>query len=180
MFFKIVFKNRFFRSFFDAVLEFCKICHVIWKKTKLSFCTKRKKVSQFNNFFHFKHFFLFGGLMSVGQRSMKLLSSLRPSLTKFSQDWILRFFWYCTWWQVTVISNDWRSQIVEKKKAAQIWAQWAWIRPAQNEVFCHFLGFGSLVFLKIAYNDSLQQYLTSSRSKTHGKIFDDPNLGQTS
>ena len=31
-----------------------------------------------------------------------------------------------------------------------------------NDVFCHFLKFGSLVFLKkIVYNDSLQQFLIS-------------------
>ena len=31
---------------------------------------------------------------------------------------------------------------------------------AQNKVFCYFLKFDSLVFLEIAYNDSLQQCLT--------------------
>ena len=35
----------------------------------------------------------------------------------------------------------------------------------------NFLEFGSLVFLEIAYNDSSQQCLTSSRSKTHEKNF---------
>ena len=40
---------------------------------------------------------------------------------------------------------------------------------ARNEVFCHFLEFGLLVFLEIAYNDSLQQCLTSSRGKPHEK-----------
>ena len=35
--------------------------------------------------------------------------------------------------------------------------------------FCCFLRFGSLVFLGIAYNGSLQQCLTSRRSKTHKK-----------
>ena len=43
---------------------------------------------------------------------------------------------------------------------------------AQNEVIHHFLEFGSLVFFKNACNDSLQQYLKSSRSKTQEK-----NLG---
>ena len=36
-----------------------------------------------------------------------------------------------------------------------------------------FLKFGSLVFLKIAYNDSLQECITSSRGKTHTKILGD-------
>ena len=34
----------------------------------------------------------------------------------------------------------------------------------KNWVFCHFLKFGLLVFLAIAYNDSLERCLTSSRS----------------
>ena len=34
---------------------------------------------------------------------------------------------------------------------------------------CNFLDFGSLVFLDIAYNDSLQQCLTSSRCKVYEK-----------
>ena len=44
--------------------------------------------------------------------------------------------------------------------------------------FCHFLKFGSLVFLEIAYNDSLQQCLTSSRDKTYKKIFWGPTMDQ--
>ena len=43
------------------------------------------------------------------------------------------------------------------------------LNQAQNEVFCDFLEFGSLVFLEIAYNDSLQQCLTTSRGKTRKK-----------
>ena len=45
-------------------------------------------------------------------------------------------------------------------------------------VFCNCLKFGSLVFLEIAYNDSLQQCVTSSRDKTQEKNFWGPNLGQ--
>ena len=40
---------------------------------------------------------------------------------------------------------------------------------SQNEVFRHFLEFGSYVFLEIVYNDSLGQCLTSSRVKIHEK-----------
>ena len=39
---------------------------------------------------------------------------------------------------------------------------------------------GSLFVLEIAYNDSLQQYLTSTRCKTQKKTFLGPNLGQAS
>ena len=48
---------------------------------------------------------------------------------------------------------------------------------AQNQVFCYFIKFGSLVFLEIAYNDSLEQCLTTSRDKTCQKNWG-PNLGQ--
>ena len=37
--------------------------------------------------------------------------------------------------------------------------------------FLHFLKFGALVFLEIAYNHSLQQSQTTSKGKTHQKIF---------
>ena len=39
--------------------------------------------------------------------------------------------------------------------------------------------FDSLVFFNIAYDDSLEQCLMSSRSKTHVKNFGNKNLGQT-
>ena len=51
-----------------------------------------------------------------------------------------------------------------------------WVR---NQVFWHFLKFGSLFFLEVAYNDSLQQCITSSRVKTHVKDFWRPNLGKS-
>ena len=35
--------------------------------------------------------------------------------------------------------------------------------------FCHFVKFGLLVFLEIAYSDSFQQCIISSRVKTHKK-----------
>ena len=38
--------------------------------------------------------------------------------------------------------------------------------------------FGLLVFLEIACNGSLQQFITSSRRKTHEKKFWGPNLGR--
>ena len=44
---------------------------------------------------------------------------------------------------------------------------------AQNLVFCHFLMFGSLVFLDIEYNDNLKECIISSRGKIHEK----KNLG---
>ena len=38
-------------------------------------------------------------------------------------------------------------------------------------VFCYFIKFASLVFCEITCGDSLQQCLTSNKSKTHKKIF---------
>ena len=52
----------------------------------------------------------------------------------------------------------------------QIWAKEAKIGP-ETSYFCHFLKSGSLVFLEIAYNDSLQQFLTFSGGKTDKKNF---------
>ena len=40
----------------------------------------------------------------------------------------------------------------------------------------HFLKFGSLVFLEIEYNDSLQQSLTCTGGKIHEKNLGAPNL----
>ena len=45
--------------------------------------------------------------------------------------------------------------------------------------FCHLLKFGSLVFLEITYNDSLQQFLTSSRHKIHEKKLFGGQRGQS-
>ena len=49
----------------------------------------------------------------------------------------------------------------------------------QNQVFRHFLKFGSLVFLRITYNDSFQQFITSSADKIYKKnFFDFRQMGQ--
>ena len=52
-------------------------------------------------------------------------------------------------------------------------------KQGQKEVFCYFLEFGWLDFLEITYNDSLQQFLSSSRGKTDKKIWS-PNFGPKS
>ena len=56
----------------------------------------------------------------------------------------------------------------------------AGLSQAQNAVFCHFVEFGSYIFLEVTWNDSLRQFLTSSSGKTHEKKFRDPNLSQMS
>ena len=46
----------------------------------------------------------------------------------------------------------------------------------QNQVFCHFIMFASLVFLDIAQDESLEHFLTTNRGKTHEKkIWGAPN-----
>ena len=60
-----------------------------------------------------------------------------------------------------------------KKKKKKLFQNWV-----GNQGFCHFLKFVSLVFLDIAQDCSLGQYLTSSRSET-SKITYDPNQGLT-
>ena len=55
----------------------------------------------------------------------------------------------------------------------------AGLNQAQNQVFRNFIGFGSHVFLEIAYYDSLRQCPTSNRDKTDEKTFGSINLGQT-
>ena len=61
----------------------------------------------------------------------------------------------------------------KKKMAARIGP-----KGSKTSFFCHFLKFGSLVFLEIAYNDNLQQCLTSSRGKDE-KNFVGSNLCQS-
>ena len=68
------------------------------------------------------------------------------------------------------------ARFLKKVLAARIWAKIG----SETSFFCHFLKFGPLVFLEIAYNDNLQQCLASSRGKIHEKNFWGPNFGQSS
>ena len=82
---------------------------------------------------------------------------------------------YITMADHDILETD-RARFLKKKKmAARIWVK---IEPDTRVFFCHFLKFCSSVFLEIAYNDSLQQCLTSSIGKTHKKKFGRSNLGQ--
>ena len=51
------------------------------------------------------------------------------------------------------------------------------MNQVQNKIFPHFREFESYVFLEMTYDDSLQQFLTSSRGKIHEKSFWGTNLG---
>ena len=72
-----------------------------------------------------------------------------------------------------------RGKIHKKNFEAQFWVKGAKI-GSETRFFCHFLKFGSSVFHEIVYNDSLQQSITSSRRKTHEKIFGDQIWAKTS
>ena len=71
-------------------------------------CKKRShKQKVTHNFPLFKYFlnnlFLIVGRSTlVREHPMKSLPSscpsIRPSVTKFSKDWVISFFWYCPWW----------------------------------------------------------------------------------
>ena len=71
-----------------------------------------------------------------------------------------------------------KPDFLNKNLVARIWDNGAKIGP-ETRFFCHYLKFGSLVFLEIAYNDSLQQCLTSSRGEIYEKKIGGPNFGQT-
>ena len=49
-------------------------------------------------------------LTLVRQCPMKSMSSVClyvcPSVTKFSEYWIISFSWYCKWWLLSMTSND--------------------------------------------------------------------------
>ena len=67
-----------------------------------------------------------------------------------------------------MICGDWQSKINKNGDPT------LGLNYAQNEVFHNLLAFGSSVFLEIAYSDSFEQCLTSSRVKTFGKSFGGP------
>ena len=92
-------------------------CHL--SKLKMPFSSKNLFTVIILEGNHRLYWIIFERSTLVGQRPMKSLSSVcpsvLPSVTKLSQDWIISFFWYCAWWLLTIISSDWRSQIFEKK-----------------------------------------------------------------
>ena len=68
-----------------------------------------------------------------------------------------------------MISSDWRSQIFIKKKNGGPNLGPTGLNQAQNEIFRHFVEFGSYVFLETGHGDCLWQCLTASIGKTHEK-----------
>ena len=85
----------------------------------------------------------------------------------FSQVWFPSFPLNCIGWYSGTMSKYWFYKKFGIPKG---------LNQAQNEVFYHFIKFESNVFFKTECNDSLQQRLTSSRSKSYEKKLGGPNL----
>ena len=124
---------------------------------------------------------IFGCLTLVGQHPMKSLlfvcPSVCPSLT-FLKIGSLVFsdIVHDDSWPWHLVTDE--PDFCKKKIGSLNWVKWAKIRHKTRGLFCHFLQFGLLVFLEIAYSDSLEQCITSTRGKTHEKSFLELTLGQ--
>ena len=93
---------------------------------------------------------------------LKLFLSVRLFVTKFSQDWYISFSDIVhgdSWPWYLVTDNDFLGGKNGSLNLGQMGQNWT-----QNHVF-----FCSLVFLPMAYNDNLEQCLTSSGGKIHDK-----------
>ena len=90
-----------------------------WKNTAKG-CKLYRKVSQ--NKVSVDTLFLDAWTVSYEITLVRLLSvrlSVCLTITKLSQEWIISFFWYCTWWWLTMLYSDWRGHIVEKTFGGQ-------------------------------------------------------------
>ena len=92
--------------------------------------------------------------------------SFHPSVTKFSQDWIISFF-LILYMMITYHGFSWLAKPDFWKKKKKNGSQ----NLGPKWVFCNFIEFGSYIFLEIAYSDSLQPFLTSTWGKTYDKNF---------
>ena len=120
----------------------------------------------------------------VGQRHMKSLSSV--CLSVHLSISLSLIFPRIGWLTFSDIAHDdsWPSHLITDK--ANFWRKNfcspnldpTGLNQVKNEVFLHFIKFGQLVFLELAHNDTLQQYLTSSRGKRHKTNSGASNLGQ--
>ena len=155
-----------------------------WLKLCRQNFAKAKKFSLF-----LKNFLIFGCSMLIGQRLMNsflsICLSVRPSITKFSQGWIIRpkmrfftillkldhvFLKFGCHDSLQQCLTSSRGKTHEKIFRAQIWAKQTKTRP-EVSFFCYFLKFQSLVFLDIAQDLSLGQCLTYSRPETSKRNF---------
>ena len=94
----------------------------------------------------------------------------------FSQVWFIIFPVVWIWWWLGTRSNYQYKLNQLKNLRAQIWAKWTKI-GFKIRYFSHFIKFDSLVFLEIAYDNSLKHFLSTSRGKTYEKNFGGPKLG---
>ena len=103
--------------------------------------------------------------------SLSLCSSIRPSVHfSVSNFFKLESLVFSnvlhddSWPWYSVIDEDW-------KEFGGLNSAPTSLNQAQNEIFTHFIKFGSCAFCEIEYDDSLRQCLTSSRGKIHEKNF---------
>ena len=94
-----------------------------------------------------------------------------PSGTKFSRDRIISFFWYFTCWHVDIwswylVTN--KARFLKKKGGANLGLMD--LNQVLRGIFLHLLEFESFVFLEIAYNDTLRQFLTSTKRTCWSKF----------
>ena len=95
-------------------------------------------------------------------------ASVHPSLNVLKIESLV-FFSYFTFWYLIMISNDWQSQIFQKKKKNGGSNLGLMGLNQAQKVFRHLLEFGSYAFLEIAQNDSFRQCLSSSRGEIYEK-----------
>ena len=137
------------------------------------------------------HFLLFAGILNVIEiywffclcagtvtRTScyeSTLFRLCLSVIKFPGDLIINFFWYYTW-KLIMMSSYRQSQIFWGKKIGITNLSPIGPKAGSMRFFTFFLS-SDHVFLWIAYDDSLRQFLTSSRDKTHKIKFWEPKFG---
>ena len=154
----------------------------------MSFLKRSSQVTGINNFFLksiFFSFFLISYFSVLDARQsrtafyeitlvspsvcLSVRTSVRPSLNFLKIESLVFSNILCDYsWPWYLVTDE--AQFL-KKEVGSLNMDSMDLNQAQNEVFHHFLGFGSYVFLEIAYNNSVRQCLTSSRSKVHENNF---------
>ena len=116
-------------------------------------------------------------MLDIRQHPMKSLLSVCPSVCSSIHSSLSFLKIGSLVFSVIIHEDSWLWHLVTdrarflKKKKKNWQSQFGPNGPKSGPKldFCHFLKLGSLVCLEIAYNDSLQQFLTSSRGKIHKK-----------
>ena len=103
-------------------------------------------------------------------RSFKLTfvrSFVRPSVTSFSRDWLISFFWFFAQWCKMIMPKMWRSPIFDKNF---FWANLG-KKPSKNRVFWTLCKIASLYFSDFLHKFSVQGPLKSGRNSFFQNFF---------